>query len=67
MRSILKKLGMNQYYEHIPKIVHRLQGTSPPNISRATEDKLQGHVSMIKPFLKHSPRAERTFCRTRSC
>lgn len=40
MQEILKKLGYNKYYEHIPFILNKVFDIPPPRIGRETEDKL---------------------------
>jgi len=40
MQEILKKLGYNKFYEHIPFILNKVFDISPPRIGRETEDKL---------------------------
>ena len=37
MRTILKKLKYNQYYEHIHYIINKLSGLPPPKITRDME------------------------------
>mgnify|MGYP000164931927 CR=1 FL=1 len=32
LKNILKKLGYNKYYEHIPNIINKINGLSPPVI-----------------------------------
>ena len=41
LRSILKKLKLNKYYEHIPYIINKINGKPPPTISKEMEDKLR--------------------------
>ena len=45
MRSILKNLNLNSYYEHIPYIINKLNGVPPPTMSRELEEKVR---SMFK-------------------
>lgn len=62
LRRVLRKLGYNKYYEHIPRIIHRLQGTPAPSISRETEEKLRTMFRMVQePFMRHSPPSRRNF------
>ena len=37
VRKILKRLGYNKYYEHIPYIINKLNNIPPPKISRQME------------------------------
>jgi len=41
MKEILKKLGLNKYYEHIPHIINKLNGVPPPILSRKIENKMR--------------------------
>lgn len=62
IRSILRKLKLNKYYEHIPRIMNRLQGTPPPTIDRHTENQLRTMFRLIQePFARHSPSTRRNF------
>jgi hypothetical protein len=57
MKSIMKGLKLNQYYEHIPHIVSKITGNPPPQISRETEEKLRSMFREIQePFEKHCPK-----------
>lgn len=62
LRRILRKLGYNKYYEHIPRIMHRLQGTPPPTISQETEEQMRFMFKCIQePFTRHSPKDRKNF------
>ena len=62
IRAVLRKLRLNKYYEHIPRIMNRLQGTPPPTIDRCTENKLRVMFRLIQePFARHSPSTRRNF------
>jgi len=55
VRDILKKLNgdARKYYEHIPFIIHRLNGMSMPHFSPELEDKLRSMFKEIQvPFSK---------------
>ena len=39
MQCILKKLGYNHLYEHIPYIINKLSNLPPPKISGQTEQR----------------------------
>ena len=55
-KDILKKLGYNKYYEHIPFIKDKL-GIKPPNMSPDLEDKLCNlFMEIQQPYSKHCPR-----------
>jgi hypothetical protein len=54
-KDILKKLGYNKYYEHIPFIKDKL-GIKPPVMSPELEDKLCNlFMEIQKPYSKHCP------------
>ena len=56
IREILKKLGFNSYYEHVPHILSRLNGHAAPVMDRDTEEKLRYLFKEIQPsFQKHCP------------
>ncbi len=62
IRTLMRKLGLNKYYEHIPRIIQRLQGTKPPNIDHTTEERLRTMFKMIQdPFDRHSPQKRKNF------
>tara|TARA_Y100000816_G_scaffold203789_1_gene150188 strand:- start:2571 stop:3719 length:1149 start_codon:yes stop_codon:yes gene_type:complete len=54
-KDILKKLGYNKYYEHIPFIKDKL-GIKPPIMSPELEDTLCNlFMEIQKPYAKHCP------------
>ena len=54
-KNILKKLGYNKYYEHIPFIKDKL-GIKPPIMRPDLEDKLCNlFLEIQKPYAKHCP------------
>ena len=62
VRGILKKLGYNKYYEHIPHIINVLSGKSAPKVDRKTEDTLRALFKDIQePFIKHCPKDRKNF------
>jgi hypothetical protein len=62
IRSILKKLKLNKFYEHIPHIINQINGKPPPVISRQTEERLRGMFSQIQnPFLEFCPKERKNF------
>jgi len=62
VKEILKKLKINKYYEHVPHIIHRLNGIPPPNMTPELEDKIRYMFCMIQvPFLKYSPATRKNF------
>ena len=62
LRTILKKLKKNKYYEHIPHILNRLNGISPPVMSREVEEELRRMFREIQiPFHKYCPPERKNF------
>ena len=62
IREFLKKLNMNKYYEHTAYIINRLNGETPPTMTRNTEEKLRIMFREIQyPFMKHCPRNRKNF------
>ena len=54
-KDILKKLGYNKYYEHIPFIKDKL-GIKPPIMSPELEEKLCSlFMDIQRPYAKHCP------------
>lgn len=57
VQTILKKLGLSNYYEHTPHIISKLSGLPPPTISREVEEKLRKMFKQIQePFEKYCPK-----------
>jgi hypothetical protein len=62
IRLILKKLKKNKYYEHVPHIINKLNGVTPPIMSRQTEEKLRRMFKEIQlPFHKFCPKERKNF------
>ena len=62
LRSILKKLRLNKYYEHVPHIINRLTGTPAPTITREIEMKLRSMFKEIQnPWMKFCPNNRSNF------
>jgi hypothetical protein len=62
VKRILKQLKVHKYYEHIPHIIHRLNGLPMPNFTPELEEKLRNMFKQIQtPFLKHSPPSRKNF------
>lgn len=56
IKSILKKLRYTSYYEHVPYIISKVTGTSPPILNREVEDKIKFMFKQIQePFNKYCP------------
>jgi len=62
VRTLLKKLRLNKYYEHIPYISNILNGMQPPKMTQALEDRLRMMFRDIQePFNKHCPESRKNF------
>ena len=62
LRSILKKIKKNKYYEHIPHILNKLNGKSPPIMTREIEEELRRMFKEIQiPFHKFCPKERKNF------
>ena len=62
LRYILKKIGKNKYYEHIPHILNKLNGKTPPVMSSETEEDLRRMFKEIQlPFHKFCPKNRKNF------
>jgi hypothetical protein len=62
IKEILKRLGLNRYYEHSVHIMHRLNGLPSIQLKPETEDKLRQMFKMIQiPFFKHAPKTRKNF------
>ena len=61
MRKILKHLGYNKYYEHIPHILTKI-GKTPPKLSREVEEELRSLFKQIQePFSIYCPKNRKNF------
>ena len=62
VRSLLKKLKLNKYYEHVPYIANILSGLSPPKMPQELEEKLRIMFKDIqKPFDDNCPTERKNF------
>ncbi len=62
LRSILKKIKKNKYYEHIPHILNKLNGINPPVMSPKIEEELRRMFKEIQlPFHKFCPKSRKNF------
>ena len=62
IKSILKKLKLNKYYEHIPNIISKITNTPPLRISTEFEEQLLNLFDKIQePFIKHCPKTRKNF------
>jgi hypothetical protein len=62
IKEILKRLGCNKYYEHIPHIMSRLNGAPSISLTPEIEEKLRQMFKMIQiPFFKYAPKSRKNF------
>ena len=62
LRTILKKIEQNRYYEHIPFIIYQLTGLKPPSITSKVRKRLIEMFNDIQiPFAKYCPTERRNF------
>tara|TARA_B100000131_G_scaffold16125_1_gene16309 strand:+ start:2688 stop:3632 length:945 start_codon:yes stop_codon:yes gene_type:complete len=62
VRSLLKKLKLNKYYEHVPYITNILSGISPPKMPQELEERLRIMFKDIqKPFDDNCPSDRKNF------
>ena len=62
LREILKKLKKNKYYEHIPHILNKLNGVTPPTMTIEIEEELRRMFKEIQvPFYKFCPKNRKNF------
>lgn len=62
MRTILKKINENKYYEHINHIINKLNKIPPPKFSKSIEEKLKLMFKKCQdPFNKVCPADRKNF------
>lgn len=62
MRRILKKIGQNKYYEHIPHIINKINDIPPPKLRKELDEKLRLMFKKIQePFAKFCPEERKNF------
>jgi len=62
MQDILKKLGYNKLYEHIPFIINKITGIMPPKIDREVEDEFIKMFTIIQePWELFKPKNRKNF------
>ena len=62
VRSILKRLNYNKYYEHIPHIISVISGKRAPTLDRKTEEVLRSLFKDIQiPFVNNCPPTRKNF------
>ena len=62
IRNVLKKLKMQDYYDHVVYIVTKLTNRQPPILTRETEEKIKYMFKQIQePFVRHCPTTRTNF------
>jgi len=62
MKKILKKINLQQYYEHITHIISKLSKMPPPTINRETEEVFRDMFRKIQiPFERNCPKSRINF------
>jgi len=62
LKQILKKLGYNNLYEHIPYIINKLTGLSPPMVDRHTEMIfIDMFIKIQEPWEIYKPKNRKNF------
>ena len=62
MRSILKKLTYNKYYEHVQHIINKVSGIPPPKMTREVEEKFRQMFKQCQePFTLYCPKDRKNF------
>ena len=62
VKDVLKRLGLNKYYEHCAHILNRLNGSQGVSFTPEIEEKLKQMFKMIQiPFFKHAPKNRKNF------
>jgi hypothetical protein len=62
MRNILKNLDLNNFYEHIPYIINKLNGIPPPTMSRELEEKIRIMFKEVQePWIKFKGSMRKNF------
>ena len=62
VRSFLKKLRLNKYYEHVPYITNILSGIPPMKMSPVLQERLKNMFNEIQaPFDKYCPPERKNF------
>ena len=62
IRNILKKLGHNKYYDHIPHLINIISGEKAPKLNPESEEILRSLFKEIQlPFVKYCPPSRKNF------
>lgn len=62
VKTVLKKMRLSKYYEHVPYIMSRLKGAPEDRMPPGLERKLRAMFQCIQvPFVAHSPASRKNF------
>jgi hypothetical protein len=68
LRGILKKLNESKYYEHLPSLLQRLNGTKLPYLPPELEHKIKMMFAQMQmPYVKHAPKGRTNFMSYNFC
>lgn len=68
LRAILKKLDESKYYEHLPSLLQRLNGTKLPYLMPELERRIKQMFSQMQmPYMKHAPKGRTNFMSYNFC
>lgn len=68
VKTFLKKLGYNKFYEHVPHITNILNGIKPPTMNMELEETLRSMFRDIQePFEKNKPKERSNFLSYNYC
>lgn len=68
LRAILKKLNESKYYEHLPSLLQRLNGTKLPYLPPELERRIkQMFAQMQAPYIKFAPKGRTNFMSYNFC
>jgi hypothetical protein len=62
IKGYLKKLKLSKYYDHVPYILYRITGNSPPRITKQMENNLEDmFMDIEEKFIKVCPKSRKNF------
>lgn len=62
LKEVMRKLGLNKYYEHLQFLLNHLSGAPLARIPPELEAQLRRMFQQVQvPFMKHAPKSRRNF------
>jgi hypothetical protein len=62
IKGYLKKLKLSKYYDHVPYILYRITGNTPPRITKQMENNLEDmFMDIEETFVKVCPKSRKNF------